>query len=77
MTHDKPPHNVVPFERAKSKKVPKPGESELFNLLSKIDELEDALETLDDVGVTTREQLEELIGKLESEAAKLDDSGQS
>lgn len=77
MTHGKPPHNVIPFERAKSKKAPKPGEGELFTLLSKIDELEDALETLDDAGVTTREQLEELIGKLESDAAKLDDSRQS
>lgn len=77
MSDAKPPHNVVPFERASSKKSAKPTEGALFTLLSRIDELEDALETLDEAGISTRAQLEELIGRLESEAAALDSPGNS
>ena len=77
MTQGKPPHNIVPFDRAKARKSAKPTEGDLFSLLSRIDELEDALETMDEAGVTTRDQLEELIGRLESEAATFDDPGNS
>ena len=73
MTQGKPPHNVVPFERAKAKKTTPPQEGDLFTLLSRIDGLEEALESLDEAGVTTRDELEELIGRLEAEAAALDD----
>jgi hypothetical protein len=73
MTQGKPPHNVVPFERGKAKKPARPQEGDLFALLSRIDELEEALETLDEAGITTRDELEELIGRLEAEAAALDD----
>lgn len=47
-------------------------EPDLFALLTRIDELEDALETLDDLGITTRDDLERLIGRLEAEAERLD-----
>ena len=50
------------------------GESpSLHELLSWIDELEEAAETLDKAGVTTRAQLEELIRTLEAQASAGDD----
>jgi len=48
------------------------GEPDLFALLSRIDELEDALETMNELGITTRDELEALIGRLEAEAERLD-----
>lgn len=71
MSDNASPDNVVPFERAKKQKR---GEGELFALLARIDELEGVLELMDEVGVTTRNELEELIGRLESEAAALEES---
>jgi hypothetical protein len=47
-------------------------EPDLFSLLSRIDELEDALDTLDELGIQTRDELEALIGRLEAEAERLD-----
>jgi hypothetical protein len=47
-------------------------EPDLFSLLSRIDELEEALDTLDELGIQTRDELEALIGRLESEAERLD-----
>ncbi len=47
-------------------------EPDLFALLSRIDELEDALDTLDELGIQTRDELEALIGRLEAEAERLD-----
>jgi chromosome segregation ATPase len=44
----------------------------MYELLSRIDELEDALEVLDENGVENREQLEALIAELERRAAELD-----
>ena len=63
--------NVTPLQRAGKQQR---GERDLFALLSRIDELEDTLELMDEVGVTTREELDELIGRLESEAAALEES---
>jgi hypothetical protein len=74
MTKRNPPDNVVPFDRSKGKKPP---ESDLFALLSRIDELEEALEILDEAKVTTRDELEALIGRLEAEAAALEHPDQS
>ncbi len=47
-------------------------EPDLFALLSRIDELEDALDTLDELGIQSRDELEALIGRLEAEAERLD-----
>lgn len=44
----------------------------MYELLSRIDELEDALEILDEHGIDTREQLEALIADLERRAADLE-----
>jgi hypothetical protein len=74
MTRGKRPDNVVPFERAKAKQK---GEGDLFTLLSRIDELEEALEVMDEAKVTTRNELEELIGRLEAEAAAMEDPDQT
>ncbi len=71
MSDRHPPNKVVPFKRNRKKRQ---GEGELFALLSRIDDLENALEVMDESGVTTREELEALIGQLESEAAALDDA---
>ena len=78
MTHRNPPDNVVPFERVKKPTQPTAApEGDLFKLLSRIDELEETLETLDEAGVTTRAELEELIGRLEAEAAAHDKTDNS
>lgn len=44
----------------------------MYDLLSRIDELEDVLEILDENGVQNREQLEALIADLERRAAELE-----
>ena len=64
------PDNIVPFRSAASTKSSASGE--MYDLLSKIDELEELLESLDEIGVATREELVEMITRLESEAAALD-----
>ena len=45
----------------------------LYELLSWLDELEEAAETLDKAGIKTREQLEELIRTLEAQISTGDD----
>jgi mannitol/fructose-specific phosphotransferase system IIA component (Ntr-type) len=45
----------------------------LHELLSWLDELEEAAETLDKAGIETREQLEELIRTLEAQISTGDD----
>ena len=44
----------------------------LFNLLARIDELEALREQLDELGVSTRDELEDRIAALEEEAARLE-----
>ncbi|MGC4107526.1 MAG: hypothetical protein QM753_14490 [Thermomicrobiales bacterium] len=44
----------------------------MYDLLSRIDELEDVLEILDENGVENREQLEALIADLERRAAEFE-----
>jgi hypothetical protein len=70
MTKQNPPDNVVPFNRTRKKS---PSEGSLFALLSHIDDLENALEVMDEAGVTTRAELEATIARLEAEAAALED----
>ena len=65
--------NIVPLNRARQQA---PGaEPDLFGLLTRLDELEEALETLDELGLTTRDQLANLIERLEAEAERLDPHG--
>ena len=71
MSKQKPPDNVVPFNRSRKKA---PVEGNLFALLSHIDELENALEVMDESGITTRAELEATIARLEAEAAALENS---
>jgi hypothetical protein len=70
MSKQNPPDNVVPFNRTRKKP---PSEGNLFALLSHIDDLENALEVMDEAGVTTRAELEATIARLEAEAAALED----
>jgi hypothetical protein len=64
------PNKIINLDDARKRGAG--NEPDLFALLSRIDELEDALETLDDLGITTRDELEDLIGRLEAEAERLD-----
>lgn len=64
------PDNIIPFTSVR-KKTAAPS-VEIHALLSRIDELEEILEALDELGVTNRAELVELISRLESEAAQLD-----
>ena len=64
------PDNIVPFRSIASRKTSASGE--MYDLLSKIDELEELLETLDETGVSTRAELVDLISRLEAEAAARD-----
>jgi len=64
------PDNIVPFRNAASKNVST--SAGMYDLLSKIDELEDLLETLDEIGITSRAELVALISQLEAEAAARD-----
>lgn len=64
------PDNIIPFSSAR-KKTGSPS-AEMHDLLSRIDELEELLEALDELGVSSRAELVDLISRLESEAAALD-----
>jgi len=44
----------------------------MYDRLSRIDELEELLEALDELGISNRAELVDLISRLESEAAALD-----
>jgi len=65
------PDNIIPFSSAR-KKTGSPS-TEMYDLLSRIDELEELLEALDERGISSRAELVDLIATLESEAATLDD----
>jgi len=64
------PRKIINIDDARKRGQEEP--RDLYALLTRIDELEDALETLDDLGITTRDELEKLIGQLEAEAQRLD-----
>ena len=50
---------------------------ELFDALAHIDELESLRDQLDELGITTREELEARIATLEAEAVKLEHGSSS
>ena len=62
MGHRQPP-TTDPTER---------GSRELFDLLAHVDELESLRDQLDELGISTREELEARIASLESEAMSLE-----
>ncbi|CAA9577733.1 MAG: hypothetical protein AVDCRST_MAG87-3026 [uncultured Thermomicrobiales bacterium] len=62
--------NIVPFRTSSSARTSSGGE--MYDLLSKIDELEELLETLDEFGITTRAELVDMISRLEADAALRD-----
>ena len=64
------PDNIVPFRSAPRKNAS--ASAEMYDLLAKIDELEDLLETLDELGISNRAELVDLISRLEAEAAARD-----
>jgi len=64
------PANVRSIDQKRAQKAS--AKDDLYNLLSQIDELEDALETMDEYRVRTREELEALIGEFERRAEELD-----
>lgn len=65
-----PNRKIIDFDNAR--KRARAPESDLYGLLTRIDELEDALETMDELGLTTRDELAALIARLEAEAERLD-----
>ena len=65
-----PNRKIIDFDNAR-KRAQDP-EPDLYGLLTRLDELEDALETMDELGLTTRAELAALIDRLEAEAERLD-----
>jgi hypothetical protein len=68
-SNDIMPSKIINLDDARKKN--QGNDQDLFALLSRIDELEDALDTLDELGIQTRNELEALIGKLEAEAERI------
>lgn len=66
------PHNITPIDVARRKS--KASTEEMYQLLERIDALEDLLEAMDERGIATREELVILIADLEAEAARRDSS---
>ena len=64
------PDNIIPFSSAKRKTGSR--DAKMYDRLSRIDELEELLEALDELGISNRAELVDLISRLESEAAALD-----
>lgn len=64
------PDNIIPFST--SRKRSRAPDAVMYDLLSRIDELEELLEALDELAITTRAELVAMISRLESEAASLD-----
>ena len=65
-----PNRKIINLDNARNRNhEPQP---DLYGLLTRLDELEDALETMDELGLTTRDELAALIDRLEVEADRLD-----
>jgi hypothetical protein len=62
---------IINFDAARRKN--RGDEQDMHEFLSRIDELEEALETMHKFGINTREELAELIRTLEEQAASRDD----
>ncbi len=63
------PANVSSLEQKRARKAS--SKDDMFELLAQIDELEEALETMDEHGLQTREDVASLIGELERRAETL------
>lgn len=66
-----PEKKIVNFETAR--KAHRNARPSLIELLNTLDELETVLETLDEHGITTRDELVELMRSLEQQVDELDD----
>lgn len=66
------PDNITSIDTARRKS--KASTDEMYDRLSRLDELEELLEAMDERGITTREELVVLIADLEAEAARRDSS---
>lgn len=69
------PDNITPIDVARHKS--KASSEKMYDLLVQIDELEELLESMDEHGITTREELVAMIANLEAEAARRDASTDS
>ncbi|MDQ3541126.1 MAG: hypothetical protein M3440_10590 [Chloroflexota bacterium] len=69
------PDNITSIDAARRKS--KASTNEMYDLLARLDELEELLEAMDERGITTREELVVLIADLEAEAARRDSSTDS
>lgn len=66
-----PDKKIVNFEAAR--KAHRNGKPSLIELLNTLDELETTLETLDEHGITTRDELVELMRALEQQVDDIED----
>ncbi|HLU37506.1 MAG TPA: hypothetical protein VKZ61_17210 [Thermomicrobiales bacterium] len=64
------PDNIIDLNAARRRNRRDP--ADLQDLLGRMDELEEVLETMDEVGVTTRQELVDLLEQLEKESGDLD-----
>lgn len=58
--------NIINLDAARRRNRRDP--AEMQELLGRMDELEEMLETMDEIGVTTRQELVELLEQLEKES---------
>jgi len=64
------PDNIIDLNAARRRNRRDP--ADLQDLIGRMDELEEVLETMDEVGVTTRQELVDLLEQLEKESGDLD-----
>ncbi len=69
------PDNITPIDAARQRS--NATSDQMYDLLMQIDELEELLESLDERGITTREELVARITTLEAEAARRESSTDS
>lgn len=69
------PDNITSIDTARRKS--KASSTEMYDLLVRLDELEELLEAMDERGITTRAELVSLIAELEAEASRRDSSTDS
>ncbi len=69
------PDNITPIDAARQRS--NATSDQMYDLLMQIDELEEVLESLDERGITTREELVARITTLEAEAARRESSTDS
>lgn len=64
------PENVTPIDSARRKK--RASSDDMYELLLRLDDLEELLEAMDERGITSRAELVNQIAELEAEAARRD-----